>query len=507
MTRASTFSGGNYAYLPSALQNAGALTLDLAEEYRLTPSLWMGDPALAGFVAKEFPECSVVSLSELVEKPEEITPRAETWATFFEYSKSPHLLSHKDALIRELQRISFPTAIRPIDCEVLLKQIQVKVLDSILETKPRFFLASQTPHGPLQLATLSIAQFLKIPFLFFQPATALGPYLIAKTALDSRIVGGGLRGSPVLGELRDHLRKISEKSIDRISQGGEYLLKPETSRHDVSLARMFFEQSGKRSLRSWLARQNPRVAERLRILLRGASREDRALGNLQGFFKSWLGQEYLRLPVAQTSKTQFFLFALHMEPERTFTPEGGMDNRSQLDLVLQVREILNNQQQLIVKEHHSQVRKKRGHMGRSGRFYRFVNSLPNTGMVRGSDQTNELIRRATAIFTASGTVGLEAALRGTPVVYFGHPFWAGIPGSVRFEEAESIQGLLELAVPDPVAARKFLLELVEEEVLVGHGTTPDEQYWTSAGIFDDSAPAIHGGLKNFIGRFAKGLPS
>ena len=55
-------------------------------------------------------------------------------------------------------------------------------------------------------------------------------------------------------------------------------------------------------------------------------------------------------------------------------------------------------------------------------------------MVSARTPNSHLMQGARVIFTLTGTIGLEAAIKGVPVVYFGLPWWEGLPGTRPYEK-------------------------------------------------------------------------
>ena len=86
---------------------------------------------------------------------------------------------------------------------------------------------------------------------------------------------------------------------------------------------------------------------------------------------------------------------------------------------------------------------------------------------RGNDVW-KLLKDARLVITGTGNIGIEAALRGIPVIYFGNPWWTGMPGRYSYKElretsaeAGSLSGVHKKVVTD------FLLERCLSEMLPG----------------------------------------
>lgn len=134
---------------------------------------------------------------------------------------------------------------------------------------------------------------------------------------------------------------------------------------------------------------------------------------------------------ALNTEIPYALFALHYEPERTSVPEGG-DEMSQLQYLLKARNVLPESVTLRVREHSSQLSPAlQGYKGRSPHFYELV--VKRLGMELDLETPmKDLLGSSSVVFTVTGNIALEAALAGVPVVYFGNPWWEGMPGTYAF---------------------------------------------------------------------------
>jgi hypothetical protein len=138
-----------------------------------------------------------------------------------------------------------------------------------------------------------------------------------------------------------------------------------------------------------------------------------------------LGKRYVYLP-------------LHMQPERSTTPCGGV-----FEDQLLVAEILSASLPdgwiLYVKEHSSQFWQKRAikqAMHRDHDFYRRLAALPNTELVSLGCHSLDLIQHAMIVATVTGTAGWEALLEHKPCIVFGKPWYLGCNASFGVSSIE-----------------------------------------------------------------------
>src|SRR5215217_710449 len=126
----------------------------------------------------------------------------------------------------------------------------------------------------------------------------------------------------------------------------------------------------------------------------------------------------------------YFLFGLHYQPEETTVPSAGIFY-NQFSLIKHISSKLPENSVLIVKEHTTQFHPNYdGHRGRYRDIYESIKDLPNVVMINDEISSNLLLKKVTAVFTLTGTIGLEALLRGKPVIVFGNAWCRKINGVI-----------------------------------------------------------------------------
>jgi hypothetical protein len=125
-----------------------------------------------------------------------------------------------------------------------------------------------------------------------------------------------------------------------------------------------------------------------------------------------------------TGKQNYVFTALHYQPERSTSPEGGIyvDQRMMVDNL--ARKIPEDWV-LYVKENPLQFQQKvsHGERAREEWFYEDINSYPNVSFVALDSDPFTLIDRSRAVATIVGTVGWEALIRNKPVLVFGYSWY------------------------------------------------------------------------------------
>jgi hypothetical protein len=144
--------------------------------------------------------------------------------------------------------------------------------------------------------------------------------------------------------------------------------------------------------------------------------------------KSDLLREYLARCAPLDFETPYIFVALHYQPEQTTSPTGGVfvDQNLMVDMLARV---VPAGWRVYVKEHPFQFfPNSLGERSRSVEFYDDLLAHPNVTLVPWSTSPFELTDRAKAVATVSGTVGVEAIIRGKPVLAFGYAWYRDCEG-------------------------------------------------------------------------------
>ncbi len=142
---------------------------------------------------------------------------------------------------------------------------------------------------------------------------------------------------------------------------------------------------------------------------------------------------YRRLEGRADFTRPYVYFAPSYQPERTTSPDAGLyvDTGYLLRLV---RELVPKEWEILYKEHPRNFDpRSRGYLLRDQLFYREISSIPGVRLLSLDHDSFELIDHAKFCVTATGSVGLEAALRGKQAIIWGSPWYEGVDGAFRVE--------------------------------------------------------------------------
>jgi hypothetical protein len=381
-------------------------------------------------------------------------------------------------LMGMLSRRDSTGTFRTVDREVVLRRLQLVLLSQLLRSKPTHMVFEETPHEVADFALFRLAQWLKIPVLFFQPSL-VGPQVVARSSLTDIVeVECPLIGPEDSVADRQAVQAISHGAISKLQTGGGTALLDRQKRVDSVSSR----GSQKVNVVRHVARRlGSSPANRL-VNLTGHALLGEVVRRVLEVVLEWSLRRSLQRTVAglpsapSNPNAQYALFALHYEPERTNMPEG-LPYLSQLDAVLEARRFLPSDVNLLVKEHYAQQSSSlRGYVGRSITAYEYLNSIPGIEVLGVGANSGELMRNAECIFTMTGKIGIEAAFAGTPAVYMGQPWWGGMPGSFAFSGLKSWKALTTAKMPTHSGVERWFEQQVSGRLLVGLGGTSPEKY-------------------------------
>jgi hypothetical protein len=182
-----------------------------------------------------------------------------------------------------------------------------------------------------------------------------------------------------------------------------------------------------------------------------------------------LRREYER-HVAPADFSKPYVYApLHVQPERSTSPNGGIYDHAVLMIEMVARSVPTSWF-VYVKEHPSQLAPWQvGERGRRVSDYAAMTALPNVRLVPLDTNPFDLIDNARAVASITGTSGWEAIARGIPVLCFGIAWYQGCDGvfdSRRMADlSAAIRAILRGFKPDPRRVRLFLKAI--EMVAIG----------------------------------------
>jgi Capsule polysaccharide biosynthesis protein len=184
-----------------------------------------------------------------------------------------------------------------------------------------------------------------------------------------------------------------------------------------------------------------------------------------------IARRYDELAVAPDLSQPFVYVALHLQPERSTNPIGGVFDE-QYVMIGMISSVLPPGWRIYVKEHPSQLAPQFvSERGRWTSLYETLVPIPNVVLAARETPSFDLIDNARAVATITGTSSWEAIVRRVPTLVFGEPWYKGCPGSYTVRTADDCrQALTRIAAgerPDPAATRLFV-KAAEQASFVGY---------------------------------------
>jgi len=156
------------------------------------------------------------------------------------------------------------------------------------------------------------------------------------------------------------------------------------------------------------------------------------------------------LLIHQPPTVRFALFALHMQPESSIDAWAPFF-ADQFILINQIVRAMPPNMQLLVKMHISDAD------NYSSKQLRELFALPNVQIVHPAASSRDFINQAGLIFGIQGTICLESALLGKPVLMFGESPYLHFPSVERTGRITDLPKQIRKAIAKPKPGREEIL--------------------------------------------------
>lgn len=144
---------------------------------------------------------------------------------------------------------------------------------------------------------------------------------------------------------------------------------------------------------------------------------------------------------AELTESKYFYFPLHYQPECSSMPLAGEYHQQALICSL-LSKFLPEDYTLVLKEH---PRKSRA-LWRSEEFYVQLAQLENVRWISTDVSSTEILKRAAAAVTATGTIAWEAILLRKPVLLFGSRIFEGAPGAFPIKDEDELRRAIHAVI-------------------------------------------------------------
>lgn len=384
---------------------------------------------------------------------------------FLDYVRSEEFGQVRNLAQKLLNRSDLTGTLRYLDREVVVHSTVLSIVEVLIRRTPTLVVFPVTPHQFLPFLVEHVARFLGCQTLFFQPVPICHA-VVPRVSIGRKLV---IKGASVGDSaLREDIVMTAKENLDALRAGNPpKYMKLQTAR-ELQSEGVMARLKSLRVMAGWL--RNKRFADSLDFSWSSRS-QSMGANALSLILSHWI-QKSLRERISQLEpfvsdrQAPYAIFALHYEPERTSIPEG-LPIQFQAEAVLAARRLLPPHVRLLVKEHSSQYSSSlRGFAGRSPLFYDFLERIDGVIVLPPRASLTDMVPEATVVFTLTGTAAIESVFRGVPVGYFGHPWWEGMPGTIKISDLTSFDELISTAV-SASDAQSFLVDLVLHQAVPG----------------------------------------
>ncbi len=269
---------------------------------------------------------------------------------------------------------------------------------------------SEIPHHPFPYILHSVARELGLKARFFAQVQVKDTYVLAESIEEMF--------EPIRHEY-DRMRAQGE--VEELGVRLQRERERRSGRHKPFYMGLS-DLTWRRKLYQW-TKKHLRADDRLRL--------HRTLRNGWAYWRA-----RRPLPAAQE---RFVYFPLHLQPEATTSPMGGVFVDQYLAIEMLAR-ALPDGWKIVVKENPAQQLAKRDYG-----FYEQLAKMPQVHLVSRKASTFDLMERCEAVAAITGTAGWEALFKGKPVLVFGRAFYRGAPGTLTVSDVPSLSsGLQEI---------------------------------------------------------------
>jgi hypothetical protein len=169
-------------------------------------------------------------------------------------------------------------------------------------------------------------------------------------------------------------------------------------------------------------------------------------------------QAHKRLSITIDFAQPFIVFFLHYQPERTTLPEG-FGFAQQILAISALRAATPLHIAIIVKEHPSTFTNRCETTQRHPSFYEDISALRGVFLSKIEINSYALLDSALAVATITGTVGVEALLRGKPAIFFGRTSIANVHGCHAYQNLDELKKFIS-SCSNEMSAERIVSEIV-----------------------------------------------
>jgi hypothetical protein len=327
--------------------------------------------------------------------------------------------------------------------DVSIFEMVVKCIDCLTSRELDLFIVPVTPHGPMIHVLTKCVEFLKIPIIHVRRAS-LPWRAIAELGLGRNAIPLKIKTSDTEPEII-----IQKRHMDN------YIRLFQSSYEDVI---PIYEKQ-------MATKYNGKLTNRLKNYWRWVKKYRSVNGLLTTLSMHKSLDRLVRSWQEPVTGERYVFFSLHVQPERTTLPEGGVFNQ-QINALNLLRMLLPDDIKIYVREHPSVYRRRRyREKFRPNDFYSRIQRIPNVFMVSSFLDNYELIDNSLFCASINGTVAIEAVARGKFCMYYGNAHYKNLDGAIHVDailkNPQILNNIIERElVIDQESLRHFFMEQI-----------------------------------------------
>ena len=422
------------------------------------PVLWLGDDKHYE-EAKQIFGKNVQNMLQFVHRPF-LFKDTDYNSQNIEFLESINYLRAKDICLKMMDRIDLNSSLGRLDREVYFNNIVIWTLKKIKENKPEVFIAVENPHSHAQYLIYEICQFLDIPVFKFNNFMPVPLLFLENIKTGNRVEHKlDIAHSNIDIQIEKEIKKFISDIIDK-NENFELSYMKTQKKNRVLINRLInycnkgFIQDLK-DIKFNLSNQlsstySPTNPYGIGFIGRKLIKKKR-IDNLRKQIKVHEEEININHP--------YVYFPLHYEPERTTNPDGKRFH-DQFSALLELRNIIPNNINIIVKEHPSQILvADRASRGRSPLFYNLIKNVEGVKLAPIFYNSIQLMLKSKFVATITGSVALEASVLGIKTLTFGQTWYKGLPNTYSWKKNISYESIISQEIEGKEAIINFLMNL------------------------------------------------
>jgi hypothetical protein len=356
------------------------------------------------------------------------------------------LSDHESIFLKMMDRQNYNGALTYFE-RISWYHSQIMYWKSVLEHfRPDVVVYRVTPHVSYDYALYALCRIMNIQTIMFERTSLPGfVYPIRsfeegseniQRAYIEALKRGNHQEASLTPETESHLEKLSKTYADAMP----YYLK-----HKLSHYKKSGDVGGTVSILFRVAKDFTKAFLHKKADLDKVPNymQKRYHTNMGGFKRKKLLAHYNKLANEVNLAVPYVFVALQCEPERQTCPAGDVFGNQYL-MIDMLSKLAPEGWKIYVKEHVSQFKiYQAAERSKPIEFYNMIASRPNVQLVPLSYTSFDLIDKAKASATVSGTVGWESVVRGKPALLFGHAWYKDCKGVFSAHTVENCKKAIQ----------------------------------------------------------------